>query len=344
MLLYETDRSLADLASLVGMDAAVRAYQLGRDAIGHIEELCAAVGDPCGFARRPSVYLASSRRAVATLAFEHRLRRSHGLDCEFLSEDALAERFGIRAPAALYSGRQAEIDCYRFSHRLIAAATRHGARVYDRTEVTGIRKTHGLVELTTPNGMIRARRAICAAGYEATESMGRNLADLNSTWACVTEPLEQRLPWQEPCLLWETARPYFYLRTTDDGRVLMGGEDSRFSRRHEQHRVLEKKTARLLKRFHTMLPHVKTESAYSWAGVFSETRDGLPFVGQQNPGEGIHYALGYGGNGITLGVVAARYCPTSSLAAQPGCLAVRLRARQPLRAYGYATCSEGLRG
>ena len=54
LLLYETDTSLSELAGLGGLGAGVRSYQIGRDAIDRIEELCETVGDPCGFARRPS--------------------------------------------------------------------------------------------------------------------------------------------------------------------------------------------------------------------------------------------------------------------------------------------------
>jgi glycine/D-amino acid oxidase-like deaminating enzyme len=43
----------------------------------------------------------------------------------------------------------------------------------------------------------------------------------------------------------------------------------------------------------------------AWAGVFGETKDGLPYIGphQQFP-LGL-FALGYGGNGITFSLIAA---------------------------------------
>lgn len=85
----------------------------------------------------------------------------------------------------------------------------------------------------------------------------------------------------------------------------MGGEDSRYSRRHAQTRLLNSKTAALLKRFRRMFPAIEIEPAYSWAGVFAETRDGLPCVGAMPGDPDIWYALGYGGNGITFGVIAA---------------------------------------
>ena len=46
------------------------------------------------------------------------------------------------------------------------------------------------------------------------------------------EEFEARMRWVaanfDVILLWEAARPYFYLRTTEDGRLIMGGLDEPF--------------------------------------------------------------------------------------------------------------------
>jgi glycine/D-amino acid oxidase-like deaminating enzyme len=306
LLMYEIDKSLGDLAGLVGIDAAVRAYRLGVEAIERIEAICEDLGDSCGFTRRPCLYLASSSRDAAMLATEHALRRAHGFAVDLLTAGDVLSRFGLRASAALWTFGEAELDCYRFTHRLLAAAARAGARIYDRTQVIKIRRVAGRLELRTVDGcLVRARRLIWAGGYETTESIRGHITDLSSTWACATEPVAALESWPERCLIWETARPYFYVRTTDDGRVLMGGEDSRYSQRHTRTRLLTAKTDTLLRRFHMMFPQINVEAAYSWAGVFAETSDGLPCIGAMRGNPDTWYALGYGGNGITLGVIAA---------------------------------------
>jgi glycine/D-amino acid oxidase-like deaminating enzyme len=50
---------------------------------------------------------------------------------DLLDEDAIQRRWRICASKGLYSFG-AEIDCYRLTHRLIAAAHARGARIYDR--------------------------------------------------------------------------------------------------------------------------------------------------------------------------------------------------------------------
>jgi glycine/D-amino acid oxidase-like deaminating enzyme len=48
------------------------------------------------------------------------------------------------------------------------------------------------------------------------------------------------------------------------------------------------------------------EVAYRWAGTFGETKDGLPYIGQIRQIPRCYFVLGFGGNGITYSVIAAK--------------------------------------
>jgi glycine/D-amino acid oxidase-like deaminating enzyme len=305
LLQYETDTSLEELATKFGIDAAVRVYRLGIEAIDDIEKICDDVGDRCGFARRPTLYLAAARRDARALAREHALRRAHGFDVDLLDAAAVKKRFGLSAPAALFGRGDGEIDSYRFTHRVLQHAAAGGARIFDRTTVKRVKTRGAEVEVVTAAGpRIRAARVIYTTGYEAVEHTDVPTR-LTSTFACVTEPVESLAQWEERCLIWESSRPYLYLRTTDDNRVVVGGEDSLFSTRHQSERVLDRKRKRLMARLGKMFPSLRAEAAYVWGGVFAETRDSLPFIGSRDDGARAWYALGYGANGITFGVIAA---------------------------------------
>jgi glycine/D-amino acid oxidase-like deaminating enzyme len=307
LLQYETDTSLMELAGKRGLEVAVRAYRLGLDAIDDIEQLTEDVGDPCGFSRRPSVYLASSGQDAGTLEAECALRRAHGFDVEWLTPDALRERYGLAGAAGgIGSVGNAQIDAYRFTHAMFAAAARRGTRVYDRTEVSTIHhRPDGVVAETNRGGCIEARRVVWAAGYEAVQETQRRVGQLHSTWALVSEPLADRGAWADGALLWETARPYLYARLTDDERVMVGGEDQPLGWWHQSERRLRRKRERLLERFSEWFPDLKLEVAYSWAGSFSTTSDGLPYIGETPEHPHAWLALGYGGNGITFSMIAA---------------------------------------
>jgi glycine/D-amino acid oxidase-like deaminating enzyme len=306
LLLHETDLSLVELSEKVGEAAAVRAYALGLQAVDTIEALGAEIGDAAGFERRPSLYLASARRDEAALVGEHALRRKHGFDVDLLTAGELWRRFNLKAPAALLSTGNAQIDAYRFTHALLAAASRKGARIFDRTRVNDAKTSEDLVTLRTERGpSVRAGRMIWATGYEATEQLRRHGGKLQSTWVTATEPVVDLGPWAHRAMIWETARPYTYARITDDGRALVGGEDEAWSSRHQHPRLLAKKSARLMKNLARWFPDLEPEVAYAWAGVFGATADGLPNIGPAADLPHAWIALGYGGNGITFSTIAA---------------------------------------
>lgn len=48
-----------------------------------------------------------------------------------------------------------------------------------------------------------------------------------STYALATRPQPRKL-WPRQAFVWEASDPYLYMRTTDDGRVICGGEDEEF--------------------------------------------------------------------------------------------------------------------
>jgi glycine/D-amino acid oxidase-like deaminating enzyme len=304
LLLYETDTSLHELTSHVGVDRAVRSWRAGLQAIADLEALCD--GSACRFARRPSTYLASCRGDVSGLEAEYALMAQHGFAVEWLDRSAVAGTFGFTNEAAIRSHGDAEVDTYALTHHAIARAIERGARVYDRTDVTDIRRDGSGVTLATNRGpIVRAERLVVAAGYEVARYLERSYADLQSTWAFVSEPVADLSWWPERSLIWETSRPYTYLRTTSDNRVVVGGEDEPWESSHQDLDLMRTKTTRLLSRFARLFPDISLEAAYSWAGVFAETPDGLPYIGTLPTDPSTCFALGYGGNGITFSMVAA---------------------------------------
>ncbi len=54
------------------------------------------------------------------------------------------------------------------------------------------------------------------------------------------------------------------------------------------------------------VPRLDLQPDYAWAGTFAETEDGLPYIGEASDYPGCHFALGYGGNGITFSLIAAQ--------------------------------------
>jgi glycine/D-amino acid oxidase-like deaminating enzyme len=111
--------------------------------------------------------------------------------------------------------------------------------------------------------------------------------------------------WEDQCLVWESARPYSYLRASEDKRIIIGGADLPFRDAAARDRLLPSRIRKLETRLRKLVPKLKTETAFAWGGTFGDTKDGLPYIGGIESHPGAFFALGYGGNGITFGAIAA---------------------------------------
>ena len=303
---WELDVELGALIEQIGEEDAVLAYRASLGAVGTLERLIRKLPEDCGFTRRSSLYLASSRGDVRRLQREAELRARHGLPSEYWDRKRLAGSYSFRAQGAIRSGGSAEVDPYRLTHALLARAVGRGARVFDRTEIVREDFARGSITLKSARGpFIRARRVVMALGYEIPRPLRRDIVKLSSTYAMVSEPVAEWTGWEDRCLVWESARPYHYLRTTGDGRMMIGGEDEPFRDPARRDRVLPRKIRQLSHRLAKMLPSFRAEPAFGWTGTFGSSDDGLPYIGEWAEAPGRIFALGYGGNGITFGAIAA---------------------------------------
>jgi len=303
LLQYEVDTPLRRLRLQVGDRAAERAYRLGIDAVHRLQKMA---GTKCGFALRPSLQIATAAGDAAGLRKEFELRRGLRFPVTMLGAKDLRDN-GIRGKAAIRSSVAAEVDPYRLTHRLLHLARQRGARIFDRTTALSYRHSAGEVTARTDrNCRIRCRAVFFGSGYETRDILPDKIVRFKSTYASVTEPLNSLDWWKDRALIWGTGDPYFYMRTTSDNRVLIGGEDDGVLNAARRDRQIPAKTSRLVRRFHDLFPSVKIEPAFAWAGVFGSTKDGLGYIGPHSRFPGAYFALGFGGNGITFSEIASR--------------------------------------
>jgi glycine/D-amino acid oxidase-like deaminating enzyme len=306
MLQYEIDIPLHKLIQKVGYKNAVRSYLLCRQSIDDLEKICKQLKTETTFRKRNSFQYASYKKDVAALEKEYSLRKEVGISVELLYERDIRSKFGFIKDAGLYSTDGGEIDAYTFTHALLADSGRHGAGVFDHTEVTGIRHHRKSVELITAgNKKIVARKLIIACGYESQKYLVKKAEKFLSTYAIVSEPSSKN-KWYNDCLIWETATPYLYMRTTTDNRIIIGGLDDDFSDAGKREKVLNRKSKLLEQSFHKLFPSIPFTTDFQWAGTFASTKDGLPFIGAVAHHPDTYFALGFGGNGITFSVIAAQ--------------------------------------
>jgi glycine/D-amino acid oxidase-like deaminating enzyme len=195
----------------------------------------------------------------------------------------------------------------RLAQGLLAHHVRRGGlRVFQGTRITRVKSLAQGVKLQAANHRtISAQQVIIATGYEAAPFLGTDLVKLHSSYVIASRPLPPEQLWRDRCLIWETARPYFYLRTTADHRILMGGEDEPFADPGRRDAKLPAKSKKLARCFRRLFPAIPLKVEFGWTGTFGESEDGLPYIGARRGSPRILYALGYGGNGITFSQIAA---------------------------------------
>jgi glycine/D-amino acid oxidase-like deaminating enzyme len=305
LLQYELDTPLRELLPRIGHAKAARIYRRCYEALATLETICAEAGAAFLYEKRPSLQFASTPEDLHDLEEEFRLRRELGLPVQLLGAADLLEQFGIAKSGGLLSAAGAQVDAYALSHRLLRALVAAGGSVHAHTEAVKIeRHERGVTVHTAEGHRIRASHLVIACGYESQLFLERQVEDLYVTYALVSEPVSPELFWKDRSLIWETARPYLYLRTTPDNRVLIGGKDTPFDGRTD-FPLCRQKAKALEAAFAGLMPHIPFRPAFSWAGVFAGTPDGLPYIGSAAGQPHTYYALGFGGNGILFSVLAA---------------------------------------
>jgi glycine/D-amino acid oxidase-like deaminating enzyme len=307
LLQYEIDAHLTELHATLGPQIAMQAYLACIEGVELLAQLAGSLTQDVNFALRQSLYLASRSRDVKRLEAEYGARRAIGIDLKLLSQADLRTRFNIDRPGALLSALAAEVDPVLLTRALLRRARQGGAQLFGGETVKSIEETADAVQLRTSEGStLHARAAIVCAGYESLRFLPKKIATLRSSYAMVTAaPAFAENLGTRP-LIWETARPYLYARTTADHRTMIGGEDTALRSGAVRDAYLQKKAKRLHKLGSTLLGPLPPID-YAWAGTFAETADTLPFIGTLPQWRRrVHYALCYGANGIVFAIQAAK--------------------------------------
>lgn len=306
LLQYEIDVPLIDLMEKIGEEKAVKSYQLCLRSITDLEKICKNWPE-VNFKRRPSLQYASFKKDVAALRKEYEARKRYGIAVQWLDKAAIKKKFGFEKEAAILSKDAAEVKAYSLTHALLSHCKHSNLKVYDHTKISSFREHKSGIEAITEDGnKIKARKLVIACGYESAAYIPQKIQTLQSTYAIISEPLEISKFWYRNALIWETAQPYLYLRTTTDKRILIGGKDDPFSNPLRRDKALTAKARALEKEFKKLFPAINFKTDFKWAGTFAATKDGLPYIGCLPGKPHTYFALGLGGNGITFSVIAAQ--------------------------------------
>lgn len=310
LLQYSSDKHLTSCIHTFGEQNAVRFYQLCRQAISDMAQLCKRMSVDAQFHPRTSLYYASNEADVASLQSEFAALQKYGFDVEYWDDEQIQQHFAFSKPAGIYSRQNAEVNPVAITYGLAQLGLDHGLRIYEHSKVIRWNYADDHVMIYTRDHAIRANKIVFAKGYENAQITHDPNIVLESSFAIATEPVEDLSGWFEHAMIWETARPYLYLRTTYDQRIIIGGLDEPTIHPGERDAKLQHKGQLLLSTLQAMFPQLpnieRLQIAYQWSGIFGSTHDGYPILGEQ-PERFPHsyFIQAYGGNGFIYNTIAA---------------------------------------
>ena len=306
LLQYLGDKMLFELVNTFGEEAAVHHTKLCEQAISTIEDITKKLDIDSEFKRRDSLYYASDPAGDQKLKDEYHYLHKHNFQVDLLNEAQIQERYGFAKQSGIYIHNDGELNPFKFNHGLIQAAHQKGVQIFEETSIKGQKftKDHAIF-YTDREHSITARHVIIAAGYESLEFKKDKDCTLTSSFAVITKPVEdlKGSHWYKQSLIWETARPYIYMRTTADNRIIIGGlDDNTIYPEDRDSKIIHKKT-KLIEEFNKLFPDIHVEPEYYLGAFYGGTHDGLPLIGQYNEWPHCHFLFAYGDNGLIYSTI-----------------------------------------
>jgi len=311
LLLQEPDLELAQLEARYGRPASRRIWSVSQESVAQLIALVKRLRIRCHLDQAEAIYYATTDDAAERLRRERVLRTRAGFASDWLSAGAIRRTTGIPARGAIRTHGSAQFDPVRACVGILRSAASQGATIFERSRVRRIETERHGVRLLTARGAIQARQVVIATGYATPEF--RPLAGrfrMYRTYVLATEPIsaaQRREIGMSEVMVWDTERPYHYARWTPDRRLLLGGGDRPVRPGQHPRQQFEVASRGVREYFERLLPALATvDTALAWEGLFAMTPDSLPYIGPHRRYPHHWFALGYGGNGMTFGFLAAR--------------------------------------
>ncbi|MGX1471752.1 UNVERIFIED_CONTAM: glycine/D-amino acid oxidase-like deaminating enzyme [Streptomyces canus] len=255
---------------------------------------------------------AHTRAGLGRLVTRRDADHKYGLtddEVHLLDRDEFRSRINISTVhGGLFYKHCARLHPAKLVYGLADTLTSMGVQIYERSRVHSVEgKT-----LTLANGRVSAaKRFICTEGYSGPLLGSRTLIPVNSSMI-VTKPLSeeawQKIGWDGPQCLNDSAHTFIYAQRTSDGRIAMGGRGVpyRFGSGTGGAGATAQSTIDLIShKLSSFFPGVPFEVDHAWSGVLGVTRDwngGVHF----DPASGIGSSTGYAGHGVTSAYVGGR--------------------------------------
>lgn len=304
LLQYELDSTARELEQYTTLDNVITSYKLGMKALDEIHEFIETYGNKCKYEKKDTLLYTSKNEEIKEMQEEYKIRQNAGLNVKYISKEE--NPFSLDLKAGVYGiDGGAQLDPYEYTHQLLDVGCSMGLEVYENTEVMNIKYLENSVEVIASYGYkVKGKKVIIATGYNTQRFTKRNFGSKTVTYNIVTKPVENFDGWPNKVLIRDNCEPYNYFRTTEDNRIIAGGEDIEFYNNIFNEKIANEKYEILLNRVKNMFPKIKPIiSDYEYCGGFISSQDNLGFIGEDPNHKNLWYCLGYGANGILFSIL-----------------------------------------
>ena len=308
--------SLSVIAEHYGADSARALYRAMAASVDEVARVATAEGFDIHFEKGGGMSVARGPQQLPTVREAHTDFDRLGLldRVELLDKAETDARVKIEgALGAIFYKDAASIHPGRLVRGLARAIERHGAKIYEQTDVTDFTSGSNPV-LRTTRGDLRARTIVlCGEAYlTRLPKLRRALIPIYSLMT-LTEPLSaadwSEIGWRHRECIDSCRLTIEYMSKTADGRILFGGRGApyHFGSRIEDEYDRHEPTIHMFQdNVRNWFPRLKgVRFTHSWGGPLGASRDFMPTM-SFDPAMGLATARGYVGNGVATTNLAGR--------------------------------------
>lgn len=296
---------LEALCRLFGEGPAIELATAYSEQVAGIGEFCEQESIDCWFHAEGALTISSDWQSGYADAVD--FLQARGLDEHMVKIDERAVRAIVDTPVArsgILFQPTATIQPARLARGMRRVLLQRGVRIFEDTP-GHLEAGSNPARIVAPSGTVTAEHVVLTTGAWATGNPGFRTRLVNVVDCVVaTEPIPDKLQeigWDSHIGLSDARDWIYYLRRTEDDRIVIGGGSGKVTfggkigRAVTHDRRLAEDTARGLAWFFPQLKGVKFD--YAWGGPMDFSASFTPFFQRLNPGN-VFAGLGFSGHGL----------------------------------------------
>jgi gamma-glutamylputrescine oxidase len=302
--------SFRDIDAVHGRAMARRMYEIAHQSVEMVDELVSEFGITSARLTRSGQVKAAHNDATLRAAIDEAAwmtREMRDTEVRILDPHQVRDETGSQVfVGGILNPGSGGIHPLNYLRGLARGVAQRGVPVFQESPVLALRRDGDGVVAETPDGVVRARRAIIATNSysdltSATARVQRTLVPFRSA-LIATEKLSPNLAGSlmpTGRTYTETKRMMRWFRKVDD-RVIFGGRGA-FGKQDS-----ESAFDALRKAMVGIFPELTDiPLAFKWSGLVAMTLDSVPHVGRLD--DRTLYSVGYNGAGVAMSSLMGRY-------------------------------------